>query len=69
MQHERDINCSLEDDNIIERLHNEYSDAVRVSSDNLIKKKLMEDIYNGGFRVTTEREFHQIDTRMYDNDS
>lgn len=48
------------DSEIMERLHNEYTDARRVSTDNTIKKKLMNDIYDAGIRMRNDTEFHQI---------
>ena len=59
-EHDNVHDASPEDDEIIERLHNNYVDAKRVSTDNSIKRKLTQDIYDAGIRTRIDTEFHQI---------
>ena len=59
-EHDNVHDASPEDDEIIERLHNNYVDAKRVSTDNSIKRKLTQDIYDAGIRTRIYTEFHQI---------
>ena len=48
------------DNEVIDRLHNNYSEAKRRSADNSVKDKLMQDIFDAGIRMRNDTEFHPI---------
>ena len=59
-EHDDIYDANPEDDEILERLHNNYVDARRVSTDNSVKRKLTQDIYDAGIRTRIDTEFHPI---------
>lgn len=48
------------DDEILSRLLNDYVVAVRASSDNSLRMKLTDDIYDAGIVTHVDTEFHQM---------
>ena len=49
-----------DDEEIIERLHNNYSDEKARSSDNSIRNLLKEHIFESGLRAGQDTSFHTI---------
>ena len=59
-EHDCVFDADPQDAEIMERLHNVYSESRRASSDNSVKKKLMSDIYDAGIRMRNDTEFHPM---------
>ena len=59
-EHDCVFDADPQDVEIMERLHNVYPESRRASSDNSVKKKLMDDICDAGIRMRNDTEFHAM---------